>query len=65
MPTYDYSCTECNSEFEIEHSIKEPARETCPRCGKRSLKRDVSLGSFQLKGDGWARDLYSKPKTGG
>lgn len=30
MPTYEYMCTECCQEIDIDHSIKEEAREHHP-----------------------------------
>lgn len=53
MPYYDYKCEECETEIEIQHSIKEPAREhqshytnpddDCPCDGK--LTRLISKGT--------------------
>ena len=35
----------------------------CPACGKRSLRKLVSAGAFQLKGTGWyVTDFKDKPK---
>ncbi len=35
----------------------------CPECGKDTLKKQVSLTSFQLKGTGWyATDIRDKGK---
>lgn len=64
MPRYDYQCDTKNCEgeetFVIEHSIKEPAKEQCPFCGKNSLTRLISGStSFKLKGNSWAKNGYS------
>ncbi|MBW2261793.1 MAG: zinc ribbon domain-containing protein [Deltaproteobacteria bacterium] len=49
MPTYDYACESCG-EFELQQSIIEPARKTCPRCGG-PVRRLISGGTgFILKG---------------
>ena len=65
MPTYEYRCDACSHEFETFQSIKADRLTECPECGKPTLERLISGGSFQLKGDGWYKDLYSKPKPGG
>ena len=33
---------------------------TCPECEKETMKRQVGLSSFQLKGGGWYKDGYTK-----
>ncbi|MGD0075728.1 MAG: zinc ribbon domain-containing protein [Candidatus Binataceae bacterium] len=43
MPTYEYRCPRCGT-IEINHSIAEPARSKCPRCGAK-VTRLVSGGS--------------------
>jgi len=32
MPSYDYRCTRCHTQFEARHGIA-AARPACPRCG--------------------------------
>ena len=64
MPLYDYYCKCCSKTHEIEHGINDPPAEVCPLCLVYGLKRQISSGtSIALKGDGWAKDGYSK--TGG
>ena len=66
MPIYEYKCENCEYEFEemLHFSEREdPLNTPCsfPTCGgKVHLK--MSLGSFHLKGDGWAKDGYGKRK---
>lgn len=62
MPTYEYRCRCCGHEFEVQQSIKEEAIAECPRCRVCTNNRLISGGSFVLKGDGWAKDLYSSSK---
>jgi putative FmdB family regulatory protein len=63
MPTYEYKCTSCLVEIEIEHSIKDEPLKKCRDCGRDSLQRLISCGTnFSLKGGGWYKDLYSKPQ---
>ena len=77
MPIYEYKCDVCGHEFEEMLHFSErdvPLNTPCPnrifdrnqepQCfdcdGKVHLK--MSLGSFHLKGDGWAKDGYGKRK---
>jgi len=54
MPTYDYECKACGEAFEIFHSMSEPARKKCPKCGKQKLERLIGAGSgFIFKGSGF------------
>ena len=63
MPIYEFRCenklcTEYNKVVEKVKSIKDNSAEKC-LCG-RSMKKDVSLSSFNLKGDGWFRSGFPK-----
>ena len=59
MPTYEYACSACGNEWEIEQRISEDAIKKCPKCGKNKARRLVGSGNFILKGGGWYADLYS------
>ena len=65
MPIYEYKCEDCGVEFEkmLHWSEKDiPIDAPCTKCeGKIHLK--MSLGSFQLKGDGWYKDGYERKRT--
>ena len=65
MPTYEYVCTDCQNQWEEIQKISEDAIEVCPKCGKSTAKRQISGGSFILKGGGWYADLYSSTPKGG
>jgi len=66
MPTYEYGCTACGSEWEQVQRITEPPIEVCPKCGKTAAHRLISAGTnFILKGGGWYSDLYSSSKSTG
>ena len=58
MPTYEYTCTECQHNWEEEQSIKDEPLTKCVKCGKNSAKRLISKTSFILKGGGWFKDGY-------
>ena len=60
MPTYEYACSSCQHEWELEQSIKDAAATECPTCHEQTAKRQISRGGgFILKGGGWYSDLYS------
>jgi putative FmdB family regulatory protein len=59
MPTYEYRCEACGSELEIFHSITEPARRKCPKCGRLRLVRKISAGAgVVFKGGGFYQTDY-------
>ena len=60
MPTYEYACSSCNTEWEFEQSIKDAPLTECPSCHQQTARRQISRGTgFILKGSGWYSDLYS------
>ena len=70
MPTYEYLCSSCGHEWELEQSIKEEPQKVCQKCNQETARRQISRGvGFILKGGGWYADLYSSssnkepPKT--
>jgi putative FmdB family regulatory protein len=66
MPTYEYGCSACGSEWEEVQRITAPPIEVCPKCGKPAAHRLISAGTgFILKGGGWYSDLYSSAKPAG
>ncbi len=65
MPTYEYACSACGHELEVEQRITADPLKKCPECGKLKLRRLVGSGNFVLKGGGWYSDLYSGPSNRG
>jgi putative FmdB family regulatory protein len=61
MPTYEYQCDNCGHAFEAFQRINdEPVRE-CPECGKRKVRRLISLGGgIVFKGSGFYATDYRK-----
>lgn len=60
--TYEYKCTACGHEWEVEQKITEEAVTVCPECREPEARRQISRSSgFTLKegGVGWGRNLYS------
>lgn len=62
MPTYEFRCTKCGREIELQRSIKD---ETLPLCCEEGcdgieMQQLISRSAFHLKGLGWAAEGYSK-----
>lgn len=64
MPIYEYVCRKCRKQFEYLQRMSDPPKRKCEACGAQALERQISQTSFQLKGGGWYKDLYSSPKPG-
>ena len=71
MPLFEYRCHACAHLEEVLQKHTDPAPDACPACGQAgSMVKAISLTSFQLKGGGWYKDLYSsssgpaKPDSG-
>ncbi len=61
MPIYEYKCNKCGV-FEAMQGIKEAPLKKCPTC-KGKVERQMSRGSFILKGSGWYATDYAKKST--
>jgi putative FmdB family regulatory protein len=60
MPLYEFVCKECKKE--IEELCKWDEVIMCEKCEK-PMTRQISKGSFQLKGNGWYKDHYGLKKS--
>jgi putative FmdB family regulatory protein len=58
MPLYEYRCTHCQHEFELQQPVG-AAAPPCPRCGGRSRKVFSSVGLI-FKGSGFHTTDYRK-----
>jgi putative FmdB family regulatory protein len=63
MPIYEYRCNKCGV-FEAMQGIKDSPLRKCPTC-KSKVERQISRGSFILKGSGWYATDYAKKSTPG
>jgi putative FmdB family regulatory protein len=51
MPTYDYVCDGCGHAFELFQSMTDGVKKTCPKCGKKKLRRLIGAGgAIMFKG---------------
>jgi putative FmdB family regulatory protein len=66
MPIYEYACEKCGKITERIQKVTDRAPRKCESCGGK-LSKVMSRSSFQLKGGGWYKDLYSSApeKKGG
>ena len=60
MPIYEYKCNKCGV-FEAIQGIKEAPLKKCPTF-RSKVERQMSRGSFILKGSGWYATDYAKSK---
>src|SRR5262250_3076160 len=64
MPFYEYECQACKYYAEVMQKISDTPLTRCPSCGKRALKKLVSVPVFRLKGAGWYEtDFKSDQET--
>ena len=59
MPTYDYECQSCEHRFEKYQAITAKPVRTCPRCGRRKVRRLIGAGAGILY-----RKAAEKDKSG-
>jgi putative FmdB family regulatory protein len=55
VPTYQYVCTDCQSDLEAVQTFQEPSLSTCPTCGGKLRKRFGAVGVV-FKGSGFYRN---------
>lgn len=59
MPTYDYVCDGCGHAFELFQSMTDSVKKTCPKCGKKKLRRLIGTGgAIVFKGSGFYKTDY-------
>jgi len=66
MPLYEYKCSRCKKKYEFLEKITGEPKTICPHCQKPTLKRQISLAGFKLKGSGWYETDFKdqkKPET--
>lgn len=65
MPTYEYRCPECSTEFEKFQKMSDEPIAECPNCGARAERRLSGGAGFLFKGSGfyitdYRSDSYKK-----
>lgn len=65
MPLFEYRCSACGKVEEVLQKLSDGPPAACSFCGKKkTMSKLMSLTSFQLKGGGWYKDLYSSAAPG-
>ena len=67
MPTYEYACSNCESNHELVQSMSDPTLTTCPSCGQETLRKQFGNVGVVFKGSGFYRNdsRDKKSNTGG
>ncbi len=60
MPIYAFACDACGHHFDRLQKLSDPDPETCPTCGKPSVKRQLTAPQFRLAGGGWYETDFKK-----
>ncbi len=63
MPTYDYKCSKCRSEFEEVQSFSSEPVAKCPKCGGKS-DRQFSIPVVVYKGSGFYTTDHGRSSAG-
>ena len=58
MPTYEYECTKCGHEFELDQKISDPPRKRCPKCRGKLIRLISGGGGIILRGSGFYTTDY-------
>jgi putative FmdB family regulatory protein len=61
MPIYEYSCTRCGHQLEVLQKMRDEPLQECPSCHEKTLKKQMSVAAFHLKGSGWYNGNHSQP----
>jgi putative FmdB family regulatory protein len=62
MPFYEYECQACKYYAEVMQKISDAPLTRCPSCGKRAMKKLLSVPVFRLKGSGWYETDFKSDK---
>ncbi len=70
MPTYEYKCPKCGTEFEVFQKITAKAVAKCPKCGSKADRQLSGGAGLVFKGTGFYITDYKragekKPSEGG
>ncbi len=55
MPTYEYTCSSCDTKHEIVQKMSDPTLTDCPSCGKPTLRKLFNGVGVVFKGSGFYR----------
>jgi putative FmdB family regulatory protein len=55
VPTYEYTCSSCDTRHEIVQKMSDPTLTECPSCGQPSLRKLFNGVGVVFKGSGFYR----------
>lgn len=53
MPTFDFTCTACNTAFEKTMAFGAKGKPACPACKSKKTEKMISMPSVVFKGSGF------------
>lgn len=62
MPIYVFRCDDCGEKFERLQKLSDTDPDTCPNCGKHTVRRQVTAAAFRLAGSGWYETDFKSDK---
>ena len=60
MPTYEYKCTKCGTEFEVVKKITAKPGSKCPKCGSKAEPQLSGGAGLVFKGSGFYLTDYGR-----
>ncbi len=60
MPTYEYKCPKCQTEFELFQKMSAKSGAKCPKCGARADRLLSGGGGLVFKGTGFYITDYKR-----
>jgi len=60
MPTYEYKCTKCGTEFEVVKKITAKPGSRCPKCGGKAERQLSGGAGLVFKGSGFYLTDYGR-----
>jgi putative FmdB family regulatory protein len=60
MPLYEYECEACGERFEVIQKFSDAPPDSCEKCGKGPVHRQLSSPAIQFKGSGWYITDYAR-----
>lgn len=60
MPTYEYKCPKCGTEFEEFQKMNAKSAAKCPKCGAKAERQLSGGGGFVFKGSGFYTTDYKR-----
>ncbi|MDD5751352.1 MAG: zinc ribbon domain-containing protein [Candidatus Peribacteraceae bacterium] len=53
MPTFDFTCSACQAQFEFSRPFGSTQKPRCPACGSRKTEKQITPPAIHFKGTGF------------